>query len=192
MPTKEDSTEPLHRRVLAPIIKARIKAIKAEDKRLKSIILAMPLEERNPYSENCLNAIEDREQAELLESILNKIALRKSKLPNPQPRHSTQILTMDYLTRRHARAAGHNGAFLRSTGGPYPRLSALGVRVEEGTVYRDEIAQALSDLHIEVNLPDTKRIEAAVIEAALAQYEPAYLRTEIDKFLDHLTKGAQK
>lgn len=69
--------EPLHRRTLAPIIQARIKANKAKDKRLNTIILAMPQEERNPYSESCLRHIEDRETAEILESVLKEIALRK-------------------------------------------------------------------------------------------------------------------
>ena len=59
--------EPRHRRVLSSQIRARVKAIKADDKRIKAEILAM--KELNAFALNCLRAINGRQHIELLESL---------------------------------------------------------------------------------------------------------------------------
>ena len=92
---------------------------------------------------------------------------------------------MDYITRRHAAASGHRGALVRGRSA-HPRLSALGVRVDKGTVRRLEIAQALADLRITVELPPGDPVAAEEIEEALLVYEPELLRCAIDSFLDAL------
>jgi hypothetical protein len=61
------SPEPLHRRTLAPLIKAQIKAIRARDRRLKARILAM--ENPEPLAISILNGIKAREDVRLLESL---------------------------------------------------------------------------------------------------------------------------
>ena len=93
---------------------------------------------------------------------------------------------MDYLTRRSAAASGHRGALLRASHPQFPRLSALGVRVERGAVVQAEIVQALRDLRISVELPPGVYIPASKLEEALAAYAPEQLRRDIDAFLDKL------
>ena len=59
--------EPRHRAVLAAQFRARIEAIKAEDKQVKAEILAM--ENITPFASSYLRMIEAREQVYLLESL---------------------------------------------------------------------------------------------------------------------------
>jgi hypothetical protein len=61
------SPEPLHRRTLAPLIKAQVKAIRARDRRLKARILAM--EDPSPFARSILEGIKAREDLRLLESL---------------------------------------------------------------------------------------------------------------------------
>lgn len=71
--TPTPSLEPLHRRTLAPIIQAQVEAIRAESTRRKTIILAMPDHEQDPWIMHELRYIEAREEAELMKEVFRLI-----------------------------------------------------------------------------------------------------------------------
>ncbi|MDI1248016.1 MAG: hypothetical protein PSV13_03950 [Lacunisphaera sp.] len=62
--------EPRHRRVLAPIIRKMVEENRAEDARMKALILAIPPEERAAFTRSWLQNIEAREEAEFLKEVL--------------------------------------------------------------------------------------------------------------------------
>ncbi|MDI1248019.1 MAG: hypothetical protein PSV13_03965 [Lacunisphaera sp.] len=91
---------------------------------------------------------------------------------------------MDYITRRAAAEAGHWGCLMRASNPRFPRLAALGVRIEPGaTVIQAEIAQALRDLKISIPIPPGVYIPAEPLEAALAHFDPETLKRDINAFL---------
>ena len=65
--TRMNSNEPLHRFVLAPIIRAQTENIRTEDLRIKTVILSM--KRINPFAQSYLRKITARQDMELLESL---------------------------------------------------------------------------------------------------------------------------
>ena len=60
------------------------------------------------------------------------------------------------------------------------------------TVYRPEIAQALTDLGIAVELPVGEHLAAGDVESALGAHDPEQLQHAIDTFLDALAIGGPR
>ncbi len=98
---------------------------------------------------------------------------------------------MDYLTRRSvAQQYGARGVLIRGRS-QYPRISALGVRVNrDGTVARNEICQACIDVGVVIQLRDATIVNADVIEWALSGHDPEWLKQRIETFLDELARAA--
>ena len=65
--SRMNSNEPLHRLVLAPIIRAQTENIRTEDLRIKTVILSM--KRINPFAQSYLRKITARQDIELLESL---------------------------------------------------------------------------------------------------------------------------
>jgi hypothetical protein len=100
---------------------------------------------------------------------------------------------MDYLTRRAAAASGARGIRLEGNCAKrWPRLSALGVRVElNGQVSLGELRQALIDIGEQVDLPKCATATADTLEPLLSELMPADLNTRITAFLGKLTNDAK-
>lgn len=98
---------------------------------------------------------------------------------------------MEYLTRRSvAQQYGARGALLRGRS-QYPRISALGVRVNpDCTVARHEICQACIDVGVVIQLPEAAIVNADMIECALSGHDPERLKQRIETFLDELARAA--
>lgn len=69
----------------------------------------------------------------------------------------------------------------------YPRLSALGVRVEQDNARRVEIAQALQDIGENVELPAGDYVSAFHTESLLLGFAPDDLEKRINAFLSTLS-----
>lgn len=65
--SRMNSNEPLHRFVLAPIIRAQTENIRTEELRIKTVILSM--KRINPFAQSYLRKITARQDMELLESL---------------------------------------------------------------------------------------------------------------------------
>lgn len=151
--------EPLHRRVLAPIIRAKVAKIRREDRRLKKAILAD--KNPSPLARSLLANIQAREEKRFLESL---------GLSTPSGveivRHSARQSLIDEAI---ARGCNYYGAF-GSKAHRQPNLRDVSTEVLAAALLSGEMPEACDAVRIGAMLISTPNLDLDQVVRAAEEF----------------------